>query len=127
MIRRCAGSGGRMNRSVRSVMGGVTGLAVLGMTATLAGAQTHPAAFTLDDVMQAPFAWGMLAAPTGTAVAWVFNTKGCSNIWAADPHGAKARQVTPYTGDDGFDIGELAWSPDTKSIAFTRGARCAST
>ena len=85
-------------------------------------AGTHPAAFTLNDVMQAPFASDMLAAPTGAAVAWVFNAKGCSNIWVADPsHGAKARQITPYTEDDGFDIGELAWSPDTKSIAFTRG------
>src|SRR5215470_14359692 len=83
-------------------------------------AEVHPA-FTLNDVMQAPFASDMLAAPTGTAVAWVLNAKGCSNIWVADPHGAKARQITPYTEDDGFDIGELAWSPDTKSIAFTRG------
>ncbi len=85
-------------------------------------AGAHPAAFTLNDVMQAPFASDMLAAPTGAAVAWVFNAKGCSNIWVADPsHGAKARQITPYTEDDGFDIGEVAWSPDTKSIAFTRG------
>ena len=85
-------------------------------------AGTHPAAFTLNDVMQAPFPSYMLAAPTGAAVAWVFNAKGCSNIWVADPsHGAKARQITPYTEEDGFDIGELAWSPDTKSIAFTRG------
>ena len=85
-------------------------------------AGAHPAAFTLNDVMQAPFASDMLAAPTGAALAWVFNAKGCSNIWVADTsHGAKARQITPYTEDDGFDIGELAWSPDTKSIAFTRG------
>src|SRR5437899_2193418 len=64
----------------------------------------------------------MVAEPTGAAVAWVFDAKGCRNIWVADPsHGAKARQITPYTGDDGFDIGELAWSPDTTSIAFTRG------
>jgi len=111
-----------MSRSVCRVMMGVAGLAVLGMTATLAGAQTHPATYTLNDVMQAPFASDMLAAPTGAAVAWVFNAKGCSNIWVADPsHGAKARQITPYTEDDGFDIGELAWSPDAKSIAFTRG------
>lgn len=112
-----------MKRSVCRVMVGVAGLAVLGMTASLADAQTaHPAAFTLNDVMQAPFSSDMLAAPTGAAVAWVFNAKGCSNIWVADPsHGAKARQITPYTEDDGFDIGELAWSPDAKSIAFTRG------
>jgi len=85
-------------------------------------AGTHPAAFTLNEVMQAPFAYYMVAAPTGAAVAWVFDAKGCRNIWVADPsHGAKARQITPYTEDDGFDIGELAWSPDTTSIAFTRG------
>ena len=85
-------------------------------------AGAHPAAFTLNDVMQAPFPYDTVAAPTGAAVAWVFDAKGCRNIWVADPsHGAKARQITPYTEDDGFDIGELAWSPDTKSIAFTRG------
>jgi dipeptidyl aminopeptidase/acylaminoacyl peptidase len=86
-------------------------------------AAAHPAAFTLNDVMQAPFPSYLVAAPTGAAVAWVFNAKGCHNIWVADPssHGAKARQITLYTEEDGFDIGELAWSPDTKSIAFTRG------
>ena len=100
----------------------MAGMALLRMTATLAGAQTHPATYALNDVMQAPFASDMLAAPTGASVAWVFNAKGCSNIWVADPsHGAKAHQITPYTEDDGFGIGELAWSPDTKSIAFTRG------
>src|SRR5215468_10460719 len=100
----------------------VAGLALPRTTATLAGAQTRAAAFTLNDVMQAPFASDMMAAPTGAAVAWVFNAKGCSNIWVADPsHGAKARQITPYTEADSFDIGELAWSPDVKSIAFTRG------
>jgi dipeptidyl aminopeptidase/acylaminoacyl peptidase len=111
-----------VNRLACRVMVAVAGMAVLGMTATLAGAQTHPATYTLNEVMQAPFASDMLAAPTGAAVAWVFNAKGCSNIWVADPsHGAKARQITRYTEDDGFDIGELAWSPDAKSIAFTRG------
>ena len=85
-------------------------------------AGAHPAAFTLNDAMQAPFSYDMVAAATGAAVAWVFDAKGCRKIWVADAsHGAKARQITAYTKDDGFDIDELAWSPDTKSIAFTRG------
>jgi hypothetical protein len=98
-----------------------TAAACAGLFMTQA-AGAHPAAFTLSDVMQAPFAWDMLTAPKGAAVAWVFSAKGCSNIWVADPSlGAKARQITPYTEDDGYDIGELAWSPHAKSIAFTRG------
>src|SRR5258707_15603766 len=43
MSRRCRGSGGSMNRSVCRVMMGIAGLAVLGMTATLGGAQTDGA------------------------------------------------------------------------------------
>ena len=85
----------------------------------LAGA--HSAAFTINDVMQAPYPSDLVAAPAGLAVAWVFDTKGCRNIWVADSSGsAQARPITAFTEDDGFDIGELAWSPDTKSIAFTR-------
>ena len=43
-------------------------------------AGAHPAAFTLNDVMQAPFPYDRVAAPTGAAVAWVFDAKGCRNI-----------------------------------------------
>ncbi len=74
-----------MNGLACRVMVSVAGMAVLEMTPTEAGAHTHPASYALNDVMQAPFASDMLAAPTGAAVAWVFNAKGCSNIWVADP------------------------------------------
>jgi hypothetical protein len=67
------------------VMLAVAGVAVLGMTATLAGAQTHQATYPLNEVMQAPFASDMLAAPTGTAVAWVFGPTFIT------PHKAKCR------------------------------------
>src|SRR5258708_189347 len=64
MSRRCRGSGGSMNRSVCRVMMGVAGLAVLGMTATLGGAQTDGA------MAQAPDAgWALPSEPEGIPAA----------------------------------------------------------
>jgi len=97
-----------------------TATAALALRATVAAA--HPAAFTLEQVMQAPFPSSLVAATHGTAVAWVFDTRGCRNVWIADAsHAMKARALTTFTEDDGFSIGELAWSPDSQLIAFTRG------
>ncbi len=85
-------------------------------------AAAHPASFTIDEVMQAPYPSDLSAAPAGNSVAWVFDAKGVRNIWIADSAaGSKARPLTSFTKDDGFDIGELAWSPDAQRIAFTRG------
>jgi Tol biopolymer transport system component len=107
-----------MDRSVAKLWSAATVCAGLLMT-QVAGA--HPAAFTINEVMQAPYPSDLVAAPSGGAVAWVFDTKGCRNILVADSSGAaKARPITAFTEDDGFDIGDLAWSPDTNSIAFTR-------
>ena len=94
--------------------------AVFTLYAALATA--HPAAFTIDQVMQAPFPSSLVAAPRGKAVAWVLDARGARNLWCADAaQGMKARAVTSFTGDDGFNLGELAWSPDSQRLAFTRG------
>src|SRR5215469_6113427 len=86
-----------------------------------AGAGARPASFTIEQVMQAPFPTSLVVASRDKAVAWVFDTRGSRNVWVADgAHGMKARAVTSFTEDDGFNIGELTWSPDAKLIAFTR-------
>ncbi|HEY2780485.1 MAG TPA: prolyl oligopeptidase family serine peptidase [Steroidobacteraceae bacterium] len=82
-------------------------------------AQAHAAPFTIEEVMQAPYPSSLVAAAKGDGVAWVFDTKGCRNIFLAQ--GKKSRQVTAYTLDDGFDIGDLALSPDAGMLAFVRG------
>jgi dipeptidyl aminopeptidase/acylaminoacyl peptidase len=87
-----------------------------------ASAAAHRAAFTIEEVMQAPFPSSLTAAPRGKAVAWVIDVRGSRNVWVADAAQAmKARAVTAFSGDDGFNIGELAWSADARRIAFTRG------
>ncbi|HEY4113038.1 MAG TPA: prolyl oligopeptidase family serine peptidase [Rhizomicrobium sp.] len=74
---------------------------------------------SIEEVMQAPYPSNLVAAAKGNAVAWVFDTKGVRNVWVAkDGH---ARQVTSYTADDGFDIGDLAWSADESQLAYIRG------
>ena len=84
-------------------------------------ALAHPAAFSIEQVLEAPFPSSLVAAGRGRAVAWVFDTRGRRNVWVADEaHGMKARALTQFTEDDGFNIGELAWSPDAQTIAFTR-------
>lgn len=81
-------------------------------------------AFTLEQVMSAPFPTELTAAPAGGRFAWVFNDRGRRNIWVAEPEpggGYAARAITQYTEDDGQDVGELSWAPDAGSIAYTRG------
>jgi dipeptidyl aminopeptidase/acylaminoacyl peptidase len=77
------------------------------------------APFTIEEVMQAPYPSSLVASAAGNSVAWVFDTKGCRNVWVAQ--GARARQVTSYTLDDGFDIGDLALSRDASLAAYVRG------
>jgi dipeptidyl aminopeptidase/acylaminoacyl peptidase len=95
-----------------------TSLAIL--IFSLAGWAASPS-FTLKQVMSAPFPTDLTAAKTGGGIAWVFNAQGARNVWVALPPDYAARQLTNYTEDDGQDVGELAWTPDGKSIVYVRG------
>jgi dipeptidyl aminopeptidase/acylaminoacyl peptidase len=77
--------------------------------------------FTLEQVMSAPFADELTAAPSGGALAWVFNSRGARNVWVATPPAYRARAITHYADDDGQEIGALTWTPDGRSIIYVRG------
>src|SRR5438094_7916713 len=84
-------------------------------------AQQSP--FTIEQVMGAPFPDELTAAPTGGAVAWVFNTRGVRNIWVAAPPDYAGRVVTAYAEDDGRAVGELGSAPEPRASVFVRRAR----
>ncbi len=77
--------------------------------------------FTIDQVMSAPFATSPLAAPTGARVAWLLDERGQRNIWVASAPDWKGHKVTQFTQDDGQEIAELAWAPDSSFLLFARG------
>ncbi len=88
---------------------------------SFAGASANTQTFTLEQVMKAPFASSLTAAPKGARVAWVVNAQGRRNIWIAAAPDWKGRQITRFTDDDGQEIEELAWKPDGSALFFARG------
>jgi dipeptidyl aminopeptidase/acylaminoacyl peptidase len=93
--------------------------ALLLLLTTNAVAQTRSPDFTVEQLLSSPFPSDLIAAPKGGLVAWVYEDHGARNIWVADGAG-KARKITNYSGDDGTDLGELAWDPDGKTVFFSR-------
>ncbi|HEX6537278.1 MAG TPA: prolyl oligopeptidase family serine peptidase [Gemmatimonadaceae bacterium] len=94
--------------------------------ATIATAAPSPAAAqrgapTLEQLLGDPFPSELVSAPTGGAVAWVFDTRGARDIWTAAPPSWKAHAVTRYRADDGQELTNLAFTRDGKSIVYVRG------
>lgn len=79
------------------------------------------AAFTIRQVLEAPFAYALTAAPGGTRVAWVLNEQGRRNIYFAEAPGWQGRKLTSFNDDDGQDIDQLSWMPDGSALFFARG------
>ena len=78
--------------------------------------------FTIEQVLSAPFPYGLTSAAHAPRVAWVFDNKGERNIWVADAPDFVPRQVTHYKGDDGQAIASVRLTPDGKTIVYARGS-----
>jgi dipeptidyl aminopeptidase/acylaminoacyl peptidase len=78
-------------------------------------------AASIDQYLNAPFSSALTAAPSGGKVAWLMKERGANNIWVASAPDFKGRRLTSITGDDGQEIGEIAWTADGKSIVYVRG------
>src|SRR5947208_14778412 len=77
--------------------------------------------FTIEQVLSAPFPYGLTGALHAPRVAWVFDNKGERNIWVADAPDFVPRQVTHYTGDEGQQMASVRLAPDGKRTAPARG------
>lgn len=95
--------------------------AALLLSLPAAAAAPPRGSFTIEQVLSSPFPNGLVAAPAGGKIAWVFDARGARNVWVAEPPEYKGRAVTSYTEDDGQEVSNLAFAPDGKSLVFVRG------
>src|SRR6185503_18832518 len=91
------------------------------LTAVMALALLQSPTFSLESVLTYPFPDNLVAAPTGSMIAWTFNEKGARNIYVAAGPDFAARRVTRYEGDEGQEITSLRFTPDARSIVYVRG------
>ena len=101
-------------------------VSVLILTAfLLAMPALHAESFTIEQVLSAPFASGLVAAPTGRSFAWVSNARGRRNVWLAlagtRTASFTAHALTHYEADDGVDVTDLAFVPNHDELLFVRG------
>lgn len=77
--------------------------------------------FSLKSVLSYPFPSQLVAAPTGSKIAWAANEQGKRNIYTAAAPDYKAIKITSYNEDDGQELTSLSVSPDGNWIVFVRG------
>lgn len=77
------------------------------------------AAFTLPQVMSAPFVDHLAASPDGSVIVWKVFEQGRYNIYTNA--GGTTHRVTPYTADDGLDIDDVHVLPSDDAVIYARG------
>ena len=82
-------------------------------------------AFTIEQIISAPFPSDLVASADGNHFAWVSNDTGRRNVWLATHRssgaGYDARLLTAFADDDGQDMADLAFVPRHDGVLFVRG------
>jgi dipeptidyl aminopeptidase/acylaminoacyl peptidase len=78
-------------------------------------------AFSLEQVLSAPFPSGLGAAKSVPRIAWVLDEQGKRNIYVAEAPDFKTRRLTAYLEEDGQELSGLRFSTDANTVVYTRG------
>jgi dipeptidyl aminopeptidase/acylaminoacyl peptidase len=78
-------------------------------------------AYTVEDILSAPFPTQLIASASKDRIAWSFNHQGRRNVWIADGPDYVARQLTKYDQDDGQELQGLTFSKDGSFLVYVRG------
>lgn len=77
-------------------------------------------AFTMDDVLSAPYVSELSASPDGHELVWMQHLRASRNLWVNA--GGKTSQLTSYTQDDGQELYNPQFLADNSGVVYQRGA-----
>jgi len=94
-----------------------------GTALALAGglALSAQAPFSVEQILSHPFPADLVAAPTGSTLAWTLNERGHRNVYVAEGPAFRPRKLTPYDSDEGQELSYLAFSDDGQQLVYVRG------
>jgi len=102
---------------------------VLACLALVVSAQEHETAktessepFTLEQILSSPFPSSLVAAKSGTRIAWVFEQQGRRSIWVAEGPDFEARSIIEFPDDDGQPVSIIGFTADSEYLVFLRGS-----
>ena len=96
-------------------------LSVVLLTLACHASAAAQSAFTVEQVLSHPFPADLVAAPTGSRLAWTLNERGHRNIYVADGPDFRPRKLTRYDADEGQELSNLSFSDDGAFIVYVRG------
>jgi dipeptidyl aminopeptidase/acylaminoacyl peptidase len=84
-----------------------------------------PAQFTVEQILSAPFASDIVAAPERDAFAWVSDARGRRNVWLAlarsQDGSFETHPLTHYPDDNGLEISDVAFVPHRDELLYVLG------
>ena len=76
-------------------------------------------AFTMQQILSAPFVGNLTASPDGTVLVWKVHDRGLRNLYTNA--GGTVHKITTYDQDDGQDISEVQISSANTMVVYMRG------
>ncbi len=102
----------------------ISALFLITVFAVVGQAETGPKeAFTLEQVLSAPYPMELVSAANADRIAWVFNIEGEKNVWTAAGPDFFPVNLTGYVRDEVFEIPDVAIAKDGSVVVYVRGGR----
>jgi dipeptidyl aminopeptidase/acylaminoacyl peptidase len=93
--------------------------AVLCSLALLCLSGVRANAFTMDDILSAPFVSELAASQDGSALVWCEHERGARNLYLN--LGGKISKITSFDQDDGQELNSPQFLADNSGVVFERG------